>query len=120
MVNGGTVGFGTGAVVTGGLFVITSVPSTTVLVDNLGVYAGTLSWTFTGGSGAGSVSGSITGSGTITAGSTSTKVDSNAVVLFGDFATATFSGLNESGSPVTYPLQPVEVLTAGQNITKAD
>jgi hypothetical protein len=120
MVNGGTVGFGTGAVVTGGIFTITSVPSTDVLIDNNGVYSGSLSWTFAGGSGTGSVSGTVTGSGTITAGSTSTKADSKTVVLSGDSVTATFTGVDSDGNTVTYAAQQVEILTAGQSAVKAD
>lgn len=120
MVNSGTLGFGTGAVVTGGIFTIISVPSNNVLIDNKGVYSESLSWTFAGGNGTGSVSGSVTGSGTITAGSTSVKADSKAVILLGDSATATFAGVDSDGNTVTYAAQPVKVITAGQEDTKAD
>lgn len=120
MVQGGALGFGSGAAVSGGTFTITSSPSTNSKVDSKGIYAGPLAWTFAGGNGAGAVSGSVMGSGAIQPGSTGMKIDSLAAVLLDDSCTATLSGVTSQGAPISFPAQPVKVSSAGQNSVEAD
>ena len=120
MVQGGAVGFGAGATVSGGSFVITAVPSLFAKVDGAGIYAGPLAWTFTGGNGPGAAPGSVFGAGSIPPGSTTCKIDALAVILKGDQVSAVFSGLTPQGAPISFPGQPVEVTAAGQTNVKVD
>lgn len=120
MVQGGAVGFGAGATVSGGSFVITAVPSLTAKVDGKGIYAGPLAWTFSGGNGPGAAPGSVMGAGSISPGSTSCKIDGLSAMLKDDQVTATLSGLTPQGAPISFPGQPVKVTNAGQTSVKVD
>lgn len=119
MVQGGALGFGVGAVVTGGTFTITTAPKTTFKVDSKGGYFGPLAWTFAGGSAPGCNAGSVTGAGTINPGAVNLKDSGLAAVLKDDSVVANFAGVS-GGNPVPVNGQPVKVANAGQTSVKAE
>lgn len=120
MIQGGTLGFGTGSPVSGGTFTITSTPRMKTKVGGKGVYAGTLTWTFAGGNGAGCTPGSVIGSGSISPGAASVRDDGLFVVLEGDQVSANFQGVASNGATVPFTGVPVKVSSAGQSYMKAD
>ena len=116
-VSGAVLGFGTGSVISGGVFTITSTPSTNVKVDGLRVYRGPLSWTFAGGETPGFAS--VAGSGSISPGSMSMKDDNLAIVLLGDSCAGSFIATASNGVTTALTAK-VEVSSTGQSSTQAD
>jgi hypothetical protein len=116
-VSGAVLGFGAGSVISGGIFTITSTPSTDAKVDGLGVYRGPLTWTFAGGAASGFVS--VIGSGSIPPGSLSVEDDALAVILLGDSCTGSFTATASNGA-TTALAATVEVSSAGQSSVQAD
>lgn len=118
MVEGGALDHGAGSPISGGVFVITSVPSTK---DKLGagIYKGPLQYTFSGGNASGFDSGSVatTAPQVINPTATKTKADGQEVIRLGDFGTmaavGTVSGVSSAVSG------PVEVSDAGQSKGRA-
>jgi len=111
----GALGHASGSVITGGEFVITSVPSVKVRAVGAGVHVGPLSYTFAGGSSAGFDSGSIATlvPQVIPATATKTAVESAPPMRLGDGATMAASG-TVGGTPT--PISgDVEVANAGQD-----
>jgi len=110
-----------GSSVSGGAFVITSTPSVYVKTEGSGVYSGPLTFTFTGGSASGFVSGSLTGAGTINPTATKVKADGLLIIREGDSVAVTFTGTTLPNPPGTSGtvVGNVEVADAGQSTTKA-
>jgi len=117
-VQGCTIGHGSGSVITGGIFVITTLPSTKVLAG-AGIYSGPIAFTFSGGSGGGCVAGSVTGAGTINP--TANKVlEALHVDRESDSGTMAWTGTNSNPPPPTLSgSSPVEITAAGQTKVKA-
>jgi hypothetical protein len=120
MVNGGTLGFAVGSVVSGGAFTITAVPSVRTKVDGKGIYCGPLAWTFAGGNATGAVNGTVFGAGTINPSAVYNKDGGLAMVLEGDSVAATFNGVTPNGNPITFPGVTVRVANAGQTKVLGD
>lgn len=115
---GGTIAHDTGSQVSGGIFTITSPPSTKVKAGGNFVYSQSVSVTFVGGNAPGMVPGSVQGSGVIMA--TATKVfeiPSKAVMLDGDAGILNGTGQpSGGGSPV--PIQiPCHCVASQTNVT---
>lgn len=122
-VEGLTIDHDTGSNVSGGTFTITSIASLKVKCEGKGVYKGTLSFTFSGGtcSGPPPDSGSTAvGSGTINITALKSKVEGDFVIREGDIGTmsGTYVATNPSPPPATIPgvftNQPVKITDAGQ------
>ena len=119
-VQGCVISHGTGSTISGGVFTITSIPSTKVRAEGKGVYAEKIDFTFAGGSEPTVTSGTVEGSGSIPATATKNKSEGKLVVREGDTGTLTGTGENPSPPPTTLPLTgPVEVSFAGQTKVKA-
>jgi hypothetical protein len=111
----GTLAHDTGSPVSGGTFVITSSPSVKVKAVGPGVYFGTLSFTFSGGTYTGGIPGTAQGRGTIAPTATKEKEGSNFPIREDD--TGTMSGTyQQTAPPYTVPFSgaPVKVSSAGQ------
>lgn len=106
------------ATVTGGTFIITSLPSVKVKAEGDGVYRGPLAWTFSGGSSTGFQSGTITGAGSILPTAIKVKADGSLVIRLEDDIEVTFAGTLTNGNPGTV-VGSVEVSDAGQTKVKA-
>lgn len=117
-VQGCTIGHGLGSTVTGGVFTITTPPSTKTLAGSP-IYSGPIAFTFTGGSEPTASPGSVTGTGTINP--TATKVSETlAVVREGDTGTMVWVGISLVDPPPTVGGSvPVEITVAGQIKVKA-
>lgn len=124
----GAIDHDTGSKTSGGAFVITSTPSTKLLADGGGVYAGELTFSFSGGSstetlsGTGAVTpGTVYGTGSISP--TSEKVTSASLDLMrvddsGSFITLFGTFTPTGGTPVPstpLPVTDVVVTDAGQD-----
>lgn len=119
MVNGGSIAHKAGSLITGGAFIIVSVPSASVKIDNNGVFRGPLQYTFSGGSSSGFDPGTITTTApqSINPSAVKVKADGQSVVLEGDFGVMAAQG-TIIGVPT--PISgPVEVNSAGQNKVNA-
>jgi hypothetical protein len=117
-VQGCTLAHGSGSLISGGVFTITSVPSIKVLAESKGVYKTPLTYTFTGGNAAGFVPGSIATLVPQTILATATKVlaDGTLVMRAGDIGTMTAQGTttpNPPGTPGAIA-GAVEISVAGQ------
>jgi len=112
---------GSGSVITGGTFVITSTPSTKVKPGGLGAYKGTtIAFTFSGGSGGGCTDGTVTGSGTISASALKVKAENQLVIREGDIGTMNWTGTNPSPPPTNLTgTSNVVISSAGQTKVKA-
>ena len=119
-VSGCVIGHIRGSTITGGTFTITSIASTKVKAQALGVYTLKIDFTFSGGSAPGAVSGSVSGAGVINATATKAKAEGQFVMRQGDSGTLTGAGTNASPPPPTIAVSgPVEIKTAGQAKVKA-
>ena len=123
-VDGCTLAHKLGSTITGGSFTITAIPSLTSKGEGNGVFTGTLTFTFTGGSAPGFVAGTVqtTAPQSISATAVFSKVDGGLVLREGDFGTMTCIGTLPPPPPgTTGPiLGPVEISVAGQTTSKAD
>lgn len=117
----GTLGHKTGSVVSGGILTNLSVPELNVKADGSPVFAENISFSLSGASAPGFISGSVIGAGFIPASAVKTKANNLPVMREGDYVDATFTG--------TYPDPPggdgtvvgaVEVTSAGQTKVKAE
>lgn len=115
----GTINHASGSPVSGGVFVITSVPDAKVRAEAVGVMTQSVVFTFTGGTAAGFVSGSLTASGSIPASSLKVRASGLLVVREGDSATITFTGSLPGGGTSTIA-GDVEVDNAGQTTVRAE
>lgn len=116
----GTLGHKTGSVVSGGVLTNLSVPELNVKAEGSPVFAENISFSLTGASAPGFVSGSVLGAGFIPASAIKTKANGLPVMREGDSVSATFTGTyttppGGSGSVVG----EVEVSSAGQTRVKA-
>jgi hypothetical protein len=118
----GIVDHDAGSLVSGGAFVVTSVPSTKVKASAKGVYMGPLTGTFSGGNATGFVPGSVAGAWTINPTAVNVKAESLPVVREGDSGTLSGVGtIDPPGVPPTGPVVgSVVVSDAGQNEVKGD
>lgn len=117
----GVVGHDTGSAVSGGVFVITSIPSIKVKIDGAGVYRGPLAGSFSGGNATGFVPGSVVGTWVINPTATKTKADVLPVVREGDTGTLTAVGTLPSPPGGTSPVSgAVVVSSAGQAVVNGD
>lgn len=118
----GAVDHDSGSVVSGGAFVITSVPSVKVKIDGAGVYRGPLAGTFTGGNATGFVPGSVAGAWTINP--TATKVNADMLPVVRDGDTGTLTAVGTIAPPATPPTGPVAgtvvVSDPGQDTVNGD
>lgn len=116
-VNGIVISHGTGSIVSGGTFTISSPsPSTKNKASSNGVYFGPISFTFSGGNAAGCDPTTVAGAGTINPGSTKVRdvLTSLFAMLEGDTGSGTFAGTS-GGTPVPLGVQPVKVSSASQS-----
>lgn len=110
-----------GSLISGGSFVITSVPSTNVKAMAKGIYTGPLAFTFSGGSAAGFVDGSVAGGGSIPATSSEVAVGGLAVMREGDSVLMACVGTIPPPTGGTGPVSgDVEISDAGQSEVKAE
>lgn len=117
----GAVDHDIGSLVSGGAYVITSVPSTVVKVNGAGVYRGPLAGTFSGGDAAGFVPGSVVGSWTVTPTAVAVNVESQPVVREGDTGTLTATGTLPTPPGGTGPVVGTVVVSdAGQTEVAGD
>ena len=118
----GIVDHDAGSLVSGGAFVVTSVPSTKVMASAKGVHMGPLAGTFTGGDAAGFVPGSVAGAWTITPTAVAVNAELLPVVREGD--TGTLNGVGTIDPPGVPPTGPVVgtvvVSDAGQGEVNGD
>jgi hypothetical protein len=129
MTSDGAIDHGTGAVITGGVFAITSTPSSNVKISGGGVYSDDLVFTFSGGTVDPDPSGLyapnsaqilIASPGTISPTAVNTKVDGSPVIREGDNNPAVvFTVGLTAGGTTTLP-SAVKVSDAGQDKVKAD
>jgi hypothetical protein len=120
-VNGIVLAHGSGSIITGGTFTITSTPSTKNKAGGQGIYFGTLSFTFAGGSASGCDPSTVTGAGTINPGSIKIKdvLISMFAMLQNDVGSGVFAG-TLGGNPVPLGSQPVKVSNANQSKVKGN
>jgi len=83
-VEGLTIDHETGSSCSGGTFTIVSIASTKVKVNGNGVYSQSISFTFSGGTYSGGVSGTASGGGIINATSNKVKVEGSYVMRLND------------------------------------
>ena len=115
----GAIDHGAGSSISGGVFVITSAPSTKVKALGKGIYKGNLLYTFSGGDAAGFDPGSVATlvPQTISPTAVQVKSEGSLVIRLGDSGTMAAQG-TVGGAPT--PISgPVEVSDAGQNKVKA-
>jgi hypothetical protein len=114
----GSLGHGTGSLVTLGVFVITSVPSLKVKAEGGGVFFEKVDFTFSGGNASGCDPGTVMGSGSVLASSTKNRDNSTSskyvMRLDDETITGPFQG-TLSGNPVSLGNQPVKISSAGQS-----
>lgn len=121
-VDGLTISHADGSPISGGTFTITSSPSTRFKCDGSGVYAGTLTFTFTGGSAEGFVDKTVatTVPQAIAATATRVKTGGLAVLRLGDSGTMACMGTPTVTPPASAPVAgSVEITDAGQTRVKA-
>jgi len=120
-VDGCTLAHKAGSTISGGVFTITSVPSTSVKAEDNGAYKTPLQYTFSGGNAPGCSPGSVatTAPQTISTTAQYVKADDTLVMLVDDFGTMTAQGTDPStGAPVPVA-GPVEISDAGQSTVEA-
>lgn len=88
-----------GSVISGGTFTIATPADLKISVTGLGVYFGSLSFTFLGGSSAGFVDGSVSGGGTIAATAGFVKTPTGFILREGDAGTLVGTGVLSAGGP---------------------
>lgn len=115
----GAIGHGAGSPISGGVFVITSTPSTKVKSEGAGVHVTPLAYTFSGGSASGFEPGTIAGGGTIPATAVKSKAESVLVMRLSDSATMNATGTPSGGGAPVAITGPVEVSDAGQSTGRA-
>lgn len=116
-VSGLTISHGSGSILSGGSFSITTpTVSTKNKAVNKGIYFGPMSFTFSGGNASGCDPATVTGSGTINPGSTKIRdiLTSLFALLENDTGSGIFAG-TLSGNPVPLGSQPVKISSANQN-----
>ncbi len=115
-IEGLTISHSTGSPVTGGTFTVVSTPSTKVKITGSGVYSGTLSFNFIGGTHSSGTPGTANGSGTINFTSTKVRADGQFVLRNTDTGTLNGTYIPPSTPPPTVPFSSgVEISDAGQN-----
>lgn len=119
MTSNGSIGHGDGSPISGGVFVITSAPDVKAKIDNAGIYVTPLSYSFSGGSASGFVSGSVSGGGTIVSTASKVKVGGKLVMRLEDSGTMSAAGVLTGGGAGSIS-GPVEVVSAGQTKVQAD
>jgi len=117
---GGALGHADGSLVSGGVFTVTSTPSANVSIVGKGVHRGNMTYTFSGGSAKGFVSGTVATTAPQTIKPTAVKVlvDGQPVVRFGDSGKMTASG-SLTGGGTGSVIGFVEVSDAGQDRVSA-
>lgn len=95
----GQIQHSVGSPVSGGVFTITSTPSTKVTVDSQGVFRGFLSVSFSGGNMSGMVPGSVIGAGVINPTALKCKIELLAVVRDKDSGNFTGTAVPTAGPP---------------------
>lgn len=122
MTQSGALGHATGSTVSGGAFVVTSAPSTKSKAEGAGVYSGPLQYTFSGGSAAGFVSGTVTTVAPAAIPPTAVKslAEGLPVIRLGDQAVMVVVGLPPPPATATVPVPGAvtEVANAGQQTVK--
>ena len=117
--NVGTIEHVSGSPISGGVFTVTSPEDLKISINGLGVYFGTLTFTFTGGSASGFVSGSVAGGGSITATATRVRTSTGFVLRVGDTGSLTATGALPGGG--TAPVSGgVELGDPGQDKWSAE
>jgi len=119
---GGTIAHKSGPI-TGGAFVITSIPSVKDKAVGLGVFPKEVEFTFSGGSAPGCVPGTVVSVAPtkIPATAIKGKTEGSPPVRVGDFVTMNAQGTNPTPPPATVAVSgPVEVSDAGQTKVKAN
>lgn len=115
-VEGLTINHSAGSPVSGGSFSVTSIASTKMKAEGNGVYRGTLSFTFTGGTHSSGTSGTAVASGTISFTATKNKIDGQFVLREGDTGSMTGTYVPPATPPPTVPFtSDVEITAAGQS-----
>lgn len=90
--NAGVIEHAVGSPISGGVFTIATPVDLKISVDTLGVYFGSLSFTFAGGSASGFDPGSITGGGTVSATAAFVRTVAGFILREGDTGTLTGTG----------------------------
>lgn len=119
MTSNGAIGHGDGSPISGGVFVITSTPDVKAKIDNAGIYVNPLSYSFSGGSASGFVSGSVSGGGMIASTASKVKVGGKLVMRLDDSGTMSAAGVLTGGGTGSLS-GPVKVVSAGQTKVQAD
>lgn len=117
-----TLGHKTGSTVTGGAFVPTSTASIKNKANGKGIHKNPLTYSFSGGSAPGVVSGTVRTlvDQSILATAAKTRADGILVMREGDFGTMIAVGDNPAAPPPTLPVSgPVEIAAGGQSKAKA-
>ena len=114
----GEIDHGSGSPISGGTFLITSVPSGMVRAEGAGVHVTPLAYSFSGGDATGFVPGSIAGAGAIPATAVKVRAEGAFVMREGDSAIMNATGTPTGGGSA--PISgPVEVSDAGQSTGRA-
>jgi len=108
-----------GSPISGGTFTITTTPHGKVAVDDAGIFAGAITFTFAKGNSAGFVKGTVAGGGSIMASAINVTADGQAVVLKGDTGTLSASG-TLTGGGVGSVSGGVKVSASGQQKVRAE
>jgi uncharacterized Zn-binding protein involved in type VI secretion len=119
MNSNGTIQHGNESPVTGGVFTITSTPDVKAKINGVSIHVGPLTFSFSGGSAAGFVPGSLSGTGTIAATASKVKVGGTPVIREGDTGTLNAAGVLSAGGTGNIT-GAVEVGDAGQQHVKAE
>lgn len=120
-VEGLTISHKAGSPVSGGTFTITSLPSTKYIPVGKGVYRGTLSFTFSGGTHSSGTPGTALGAGTIDFTSIKNKADGQFVIRVDDSGSMTGTYVPPVTPPPTVPFtSDVEITNAGQDKVRGE
>lgn len=115
----GTIEHGSGSNISGGTFTTTTAPDLKISIQGLGVFFGSLNFTFAGGSAPGFVSGTVAGGGTVAATATHVRTADGFVVREGDTGTLNATGTLTSGGAGSIS-GPVELGDPGQTKWSAE
>lgn len=115
----GTIEHGSGSPISGGVFVIASAPDLKISIQGLGVFFGSLAFTFSGGSAPGFVNGTVVGGGTIVSTATHVRTADGFVVREGDTGTLNATGTLTGGGAGSVS-GPVELGDPGQTKWSAE
>ena len=101
----GQIQHSVGSIISGGVFTITSLPSTKMKIQNNGVFRGDLNISFSGGNMPGMVPGSVSGSGIISPTAQKNKTENLFVIRNNDSG-----NLNGTAEPISPPPPVVSVV----------